>query len=230
MTLRPLFALPALLFIGATAPASGTGPFTDLGMLEGLAREHARTSAELAGARPLSVTVTRIDQRLQLPACDVPEAFIPDGRSVEGRTMIGVRCLRPVSWRIYVPVEVRVAEGGSRDSARVAPAPAAPSSGSDARAGAAARTPRASEPASGPDPGHSRGVARSTGPESPRPTQVVSGGQNVQVEIKGRGFAVRSEGTALGSAVPGQSVRVRMPSGQVVSGLAVRPGVVELSL
>ena len=53
-------------------------------------------------------------------------------------------------------------------------------------------------------------------------------GQNVKVVSRGAGFTVSSEGRALNGATEGEPVRVRMPSGQVISGTARNGGVVEV--
>ncbi|MEO3989053.1 flagellar basal body P-ring formation chaperone FlgA [Pseudocitrobacter cyperus] len=51
-----------------------------------------------------------------------------------------------------------------------------------------------------------------------RPSWRVKAGQRVQVIARGEGFSVNSEGQALNNAAVTQNARVRMPSGQVVSG------------
>jgi flagella basal body P-ring formation protein FlgA len=59
---------------------------------------------------------------------------------------------------------------------------------------------------------------------------VVRAGQNVRLEVRGPGFRVGGEGTAMTAAAAGQSVRVRLQSGQIISGTVVRPGLVELTI
>ena len=46
----------------------------------------------------------------------------------------------------------------------------------------------------------------------------VKAGQKVVVVAQGEGFSINSEGQALNNAAVAQNARVRMPSGQVVSG------------
>ncbi|WP_332460899.1 flagellar basal body P-ring formation chaperone FlgA [Thauera sinica] len=57
----------------------------------------------------------------------------------------------------------------------------------------------------------------------------VQQGQPVRVISAGAGFSVASEGRALNNAAPGESVRVRMPNGQVVTGTAQAGGSVEVA-
>ncbi len=57
---------------------------------------------------------------------------------------------------------------------------------------------------------------------------VVTQGQTAEVRVRGAGFSIRSAGQALNNAAAGQSVQVRMSSGQVVSGTATADGSVEV--
>ena len=56
----------------------------------------------------LSLTIGKIDPRLRLANCQTSlEAFFPVTARKLGPTTIGVRCLSPVAWQIYVPVQVK---------------------------------------------------------------------------------------------------------------------------
>ena len=61
-----------------------------------------------------------------------------------------------------------------------------------------------------------------------RNAQSVVRGSNVRINAVGKGFMVSSEGQALDNAAPGATVQVRMPSGQVVSGVVRNAGLVEM--
>ena len=64
-----------------------------------------------------------------------------------------------------------------------------------------------------------------------RNAQSVVRGSNVRINAVGKGFMVSSsEGQALDNAAPGATVQVRMPSGQVVSGVVRNAGLVEMHL
>lgn len=58
----------------------------------------------------------------------------------------------------------------------------------------------------------------------------VKAGQRVQVVAAGEGFSVNSEGKALNNAAVAQNARVRMDSGQVVSGMVDVDGNILISL
>lgn len=58
----------------------------------------------------------------------------------------------------------------------------------------------------------------------------VKAGQKVMVVAQGDGFSINSEGQALNNAAVAQSARVRMPSGQVVSGQVDTDGNILINL
>ena len=59
---------------------------------------------------------------------------------------------------------------------------------------------------------------------------VVQQGQAVKLITRGAGFQVSAEGQALGSASDGQLTQVRLPSGQIVSGVARAGAVIEVRM
>jgi flagellar basal body P-ring formation protein FlgA len=58
---------------------------------------------------------------------------------------------------------------------------------------------------------------------------VINFGQIVKISVGGSGFKINTEGKAMNSAVLGQSVQVKMASGQVINGIARSGGLVEVS-
>ncbi len=56
----------------------------------------------------VSFRVTPLDPRTQLAECEVFDTFFPTGSGPWGKTTIGVRCLSPSSWTIYVQAHVSV--------------------------------------------------------------------------------------------------------------------------
>ncbi len=58
----------------------------------------------------------------------------------------------------------------------------------------------------------------------------VKAGQKVMVVAQGEGFSINSEGQALNNAAVAQNARVRMPSGQVVSGQVSADGNILINL
>ena len=63
-----------------------------------------------------------------------------------------------------------------------------------------------------------------------RQTWRVKAGQQVQVVAAGEGFSVNSQGKALNNAAVAQNARVRMSSGQIVSGVVDTDGNILINL
>ena len=58
----------------------------------------------------------------------------------------------------------------------------------------------------------------------------IKAGQRVQVVANGEGFSVNAEGKALNNAAIAQNARVRMLSGQIVSGIVDPDGNILINL
>jgi flagellar basal body P-ring formation protein FlgA len=55
----------------------------------------------------ITVTLSPLDNRLRLSQCDTPlQVFFPQRAVNRGNTTVGVKCLGPVSWKIYVPAKI----------------------------------------------------------------------------------------------------------------------------
>jgi flagella basal body P-ring formation protein FlgA len=157
-------------------------------------------------------------------ACAVLEAFQPAGSRDRGKTVVGVRCLAPGQWTVYVPAEIRVT------SRYVVTRQALPARHTLSAADLALRegdigglpADIASDPATLVGHRTVSGVAagaplRASLLQAPL---VVQQGQPTRLVMNGPGFSVHSAGQALGNGSRGERVRVRTLSGQVVSGIA----------
>lgn len=181
----------------------------------------------------VDITVGQIDARTNLAACAAPEAFLPNGSRVWGKTTVGMRCREPAPWTIYISATVRVtadyvvtaaplAQGqliGPNHLAKVnGDLTALPNGIVTDPAQAIGRTVGISLPAGTPLRG-----------DALRTQQAVLQGQNVRVVSSGPGFQVATEGRALNNAAEGQVAQARTLSGQVVSGVAKAGGIVEVT-
>lgn len=180
----------------------------------------------------ISISVGSIDSRLNLPACPVPEAFLPNGSRAWGKTTVGVRCTVPQPWTVYVAATVRV--HGEYIAAAVPLAPGRSIEETDiatVQGDLTALPPGVITDAS-QAVGHT--LSRSLMPGMPlqqnalRSQQAVKQGQTVRLVSGGPGFSVTGEGRAMSSAGEGQIAQVRTPSGQMVSGIAKSGGIVEV--
>lgn len=228
----PYTAAAALLVLAGAASAQTAPARQDHGVLRQTASQFLTVQA---GGLPgqITVTVGAIDPRLNLAACTAPEAFLPNGARAWGKTSVGVRCVAPSPWTVYIPAMVQVqgeylaaavplAQGqtiGPNDIARVS--------------GDLTALPPGIVTEQSQAVGHT--VARSVAVGAPlrqdalRSQQAVAQGQVVRLVSSGPGFKVTADGRALANGSDGQVVQVKTQNGQVVSGVARAGGTVEVT-
>ncbi|MHB1215902.1 MAG: flagellar basal body P-ring formation chaperone FlgA [Thiobacillus sp.] len=176
------------------------------------------------GGLPGKVTIQVKPPRAALPACAALDAFQPAGSRSIGRVTVGVRCLAPTPWTVYLSAQVRVM--GPYAVTRE-PLPA------NHVLTAADITLREGDLGSLPadvviDADAMLGYRSVSGLAAGaplrsallRPPLAVQQGQTTRLVMNGPGFSVQSQGQALANASRGDRVRVKTRSGQVVSGVA----------
>jgi len=181
----------------------------------------------------VTITVNPLDSRLSLAACNDPQAFLAPGSRAWGKTTVGLRCLAPTPWTVYVQAYVAVlasyvtsavplAQGQSIDAGQLASAE-----------GDLAALPAGIATEAAQVVGRSASVSLPAGMplrlDMLKTKQVVTSGQLVRVVSHGTGFSVSAEGRAVGNASDGQTVQVRTQGGQQVSGVARAGGLVEVA-
>ena len=190
-----------------------------------------RESTGLPGT--VSVDVGAIDPRLSLPTCAAMETFLPGGTRLWGKVSVAVRCSEPAHWSIYVPATVRVTgqyfvsarpvmQGQTLSEADITPVQGELTSMSNGIVTDAVQ-------AVGHTSTMSLGAGIALRQDSLRLQQVVIQGQVIRLISNGSGFRVSTDAQALNSASEGQLVKVKINSGQVLSGTAKAGGVVEVS-
>lgn len=173
---------------------------------------------------PGKVTIQVKPPRAALPACSALDSFQPAGSRSIGRISVGVRCLAPSPWTVYLPAQVK-AIGPYAVTRQPLPAnhiltaadialregdlgslPADVVTDAEAMLGYRAVS----------------GLAAGAPLRNAllRPPLAVRQGQVTRLVLNGPGFSVQSEGQALANASRGDRVRVKTRSGQVVSGVA----------
>lgn len=174
---------------------------------------------------PGALTVAVKPPRAPLPACAALEAFQNGGVRSIGRTTVGVRCLAPQTWTVYLAANVRLIaayavtrnplpanhvltaadltlrEGNLGELPTDVARDVTALLGYRTVAGLAAGAP-----------------LRATLLRAPLAVQQ---GQTTRLVLNGPGFSVQTEGQALANAGRGERVRVKTRSGQVVSGVAL---------
>lgn len=180
----------------------------------------------------VSYSAGQIDSRTQLAPCSAFEPFLPTGSRLWGKTTVGVRCLAPSTWTIYIPVHVKVAGNYLLSARPLAAGQILGQSDIVNRSGDLSSLPTTiiTDQAQAIGKTVKNGIAagqplRSDALISP---WAVQQGQSVKLLSKGAGFSVSSEGKALNNAADGQIAQVRTASGLTVSGIARPGGIVEL--
>lgn len=218
----------ALLFFLLAIPALSNAQSSLTDTLE----HYLRTQTQGLPGK-VSYSIGQLDSRTQLTPCNAFEPFLPAGSRLWGKATVGVRCLGPSAWTIYIPVQVNVL-GNYLVTTR--------SMSAGQLVGAGDFVSRSGDLGSLPaniltDQAQALGKTVKNGIAAGQPLRsdfliapwAVQQGQSVKLVSKGSGFSVSSEGKALNNAVDGQVAQVRTGSGQTVSGIARPGGVVEVS-
>ncbi|RQP46495.1 flagellar basal body P-ring formation protein FlgA [Burkholderia ubonensis] len=169
-----------------------------------------------------------------LAACTTLEPFLPTGARLWGRTTVGVRCAGERPWTVYLQAKVTVQATYYAAARQIAPGEVLTAADLVARDGDLTLLPLAVIT----DPSQAIGstaLARVAAGLPLRQDMLksaasVSAGQTVRVVAAGPGFTISAEGSALANAAPGQSVRVRMAAGQIVTAIVKDAGTVEIPL
>ncbi|AOK60402.1 flagellar biosynthesis protein FlgA [Burkholderia ubonensis] len=169
-----------------------------------------------------------------LAACTTLEPFLPAGARLWGRTTVGVRCAGERPWTVYLQAKVTVQATYYTAARQIAPGEVLTAADLVARDGDLTLLPLAviTDPAQAVG---STALARVAAGLPLRQDMLksaasVSAGQTVRVVAAGPGFTISTEGSALANAAPGQSVRVRMAAGQIVTAIVKDAGTVEIPL
>jgi flagella basal body P-ring formation protein FlgA len=169
-----------------------------------------------------------------LAACTTLEPFLPTGARLWGRTTVGVRCAGARPWTVYLQAKVAVQATYYVAARQIAPGEPLSAADLVARDGDLTTLPVAVIT----DPAQAVGATALARISAGLPLRQdmlksaasVSAGQTVRVVAAGAGFTISAEGSALANAAPGQSVRVRMSAGQIVTAIVKDAGTVEIPL
>jgi flagella basal body P-ring formation protein FlgA len=181
----------------------------------------------------VTVEVGAIDARLNLTPCTAIEPYLPPGTRLWGRVNVGVRCVAPAHWNLFVPSTIKVS-GNYYVSAR-AIMQGQLLSEADIASVQGELTSLSSNIVTDPAQaiGHTSTMSLGAGlalrQDSLRLQQVVMQGQTIRLVSNGDGFKVSTDGLALNGASEGQLVKVKITSGQVISGTAKMGGIVEVN-
>lgn len=220
---------------GASAP--GSSPLPASLPAEALARALALVSEAAAALAPAGARVQALpgalDTRLRLAPCAQVDPYLVPGVPAWGRTRVGLRCNSgPTHWKVLMPVTVQVwAQAVVPTVALPAGALLSPAQLTQALTDWAA-TPQAPYADAALLAGRSlsRGVPAGQALRGAdlQARRWFTAGETVGVTTRGPGFAIRTEGRALGDGVEGLPVRVRIGENHIAVGRAVGLRLVEV--
>lgn len=216
--------LLACLFIQWPALAQAVRSEADL---PALARQWLDQTLPVQAARAdqplrLQATLGALDSRLRLAPCARVEVYQPPGTRLWGVSRVGMRCLEGATrWNVTLPVTVQalgtawvlrrdVAAGNALEAGDLMPAevdwaaePSPVLAGREAWAGLVAARPLA--------------AGLTLRENLVRAAQVFQAGAQVRVLVQGGGFQIASQAQALSAGVVGQTTRIKMESGRVLT-------------
>jgi flagella basal body P-ring formation protein FlgA len=227
------------LLLGHLSPAHAQSDTADAFVMTPATTEQVRAFAlanRPAGDWRVAVDVGALDTRLRLAPCDQVEPYLPFRTQAWGRTRIGLRCMKGEKrWNVSVPVTVR-AYGLAWVTQSALPVGHTIAQEDLRRA----EIDLAGEPgdAIGVDgePPIGRILARplvaGTGLREThlKVRQWFAAGESVRIRAVGKGFAIAGVGEAMTTGLDGQTARVRLESGRVLTGKPVGERLVEVLL
>jgi flagella basal body P-ring formation protein FlgA len=222
---------PCLAALGLAAGSAPAQEFQDLAAVQRAGEAFVEAQTRTLHGR-VEAAVAPLDPRTRLARCERLQAFLAPGVRLWGNANVGVRCLQPEGWTVYLPVTVKVFA-----DVVVLARPVTRGQVLGAEDLRLQNLDLAQQPASVfTDPQQVRGKL-TTGAfaagavlraDQVRAPLAVNYGQVVRILFQGEGFRVSSEGRALGNAAVGESVQVRAASGRVLRATVREPGVVEV--
>lgn len=226
-------AVLAVTALGVLPAQAQTPP--DLGQLTQSWVDAALQQTPQSTPLRMEVDVGALDERLRLAPCARVEPYLPAGARLWGRSRLGLRCLEgPTRWNVFLPLTIKAYGPAWVLTSNVAMG--AELSAADATQ---AEVDWAAEPAAVvADPSMWVGqvasrqlIAGQTLRQSMvRPPHLFKVGAQVRVVAEGPGYAVTSMGQALAAGAVGQTVRIRMGNGRIISGIVDETGAVAAAL
>jgi flagellar basal body P-ring formation protein FlgA len=194
--------------------------------------EHFLRSQTIGLPGQVSISVGKIDSRLNLKNCITPEPFFPQGSRAWGKTTIGVRCTAPASWTIYVQATVKIIGDYIATLAPLSQGKVLDANDIVRLEGDLTSLPPGIIINESQAIGRTLAVSLASGTplrsDALRNQFAVQQGQIIRLVSIGPNFSVSTEARALANANDGQIVQVKTTTGQLITGVAKSGGVVEV--
>lgn len=183
----------------------------------------------------MEVVVGELDRRLKLAPCTRVEPYIPVGTQLWGKTRLGVRCLEgPARWSVFLPVTIRAFGPAWVLKSHVLPGTTLTED--DAMESEVDWAEERSAVMANPSQWVGQVASRSLMAGQTlrvgmtRAAQAFQSGAQVRVVAQGAGFQITSAGQAVSAGIVGQSARVKLDNGRVMTGVVMDNRTVRLDL
>ncbi len=211
------------------APSLADGPLNS--QIKAVAEAYLKARIADIPGKP-TVVVAEPSRSSRLAACPALEAFQPEGSRRLGNTSVGVRCLGPARWSIYLSAKVHLVTQYLAAAANLRPGQKLGPTDMAVKTGDIGTLPGDVVLSASEALDHTLifGVLAGTPVRTGmlRDPLAVQQGQSVRLVLDGNGFQVSADAVALANAADGQVVKTKTPAGQVVSGVAEANGTVRV--
>lgn len=180
----------------------------------------------------VKIGVVPVDPNLKLAACPNPATAMAAGSRAWGKTTVAVSCAAP-KWTIYVQANVSVITDYYVAAMPLSQGHVVVNGDVMTVQGDLTKLPAGIFTDVNQVLGRTVNVSLTSGAvlrqEMLKMPSIVQQGQTVTLKTVGQGFQVSTEAKALNNAVDGQSVQVKVSSGEVITGIARTGGQVEVT-
>lgn len=195
------------------------------------------TLASSAGSLPLrmEVSVGELDRRLRLAPCARVEPYIPPNTRLWGKSRLGLRCVQgSTKWNVFLPITVKafgpawVVKGLVQQGSILSEEDAM----STEVDWAEINSPIVANLSDwvGQTATRTLSTGQALRQDMMKAAQVFQAGAQVRVLARGVGFEIATSAQAISGGVVGQSARVRMDNGRVMTGQVLDSRTVRLEL
>ena len=223
-----LILLCSQFFLVSALWASPPPADTIASAIERFVVEH---SHQETGTR-VTLEIAPLDPKTRVGECDAPEVTLPSGQRLRGRMHVGVHCVSPASWQIFVPVTVKIFGPFLITTRKLTAGQSLEGDAWRIVEGDLSTQPEDVLTSAEQTIGQRMRTGLTAGQPLRRDhllrLHAVKQGQSVRIIVRGTGFSVSSEGVALANAYEGDTVRARNPAGQIIVGRARSGGIIEV--
>jgi flagella basal body P-ring formation protein FlgA len=180
----------------------------------------------------ISLELGKFPESKKINACTRWEIFLPERARLWGQVSLGARCSEGPGQSLYIAARVKIEATAVLAARHIASGQTISADDLQVQKADLGTFPpdvvlhetdvigRISRTAIAPGRPIQEGLLRQE--------TVIEAGQTVRLILNDGELSVSNEGIAIGSAIRGQSVRVRLPSGRVITGVATGEGRVEV--